>query len=180
MCLCPSGINLEKHGFLQQAQVLLVYTFQWHKWNTIPESYVYRHVPTYWSLSTKYSSHNWLLAMQCSVGNSRFLRRPVRTELTDGRWTNCNTKKWDCKGVWERKGNKVIWWWLCSNHCMTYAAATCNCNLQGVSLWLTVMLQVERLVCWLGISLQKIRMGGLHAGTCIYMCQILHIRNSFN
>lgn len=36
-----------------------------------------------------------LLVMQCSAGRSRFFIRPCRTDLTDGRWTNCNTNRWD-------------------------------------------------------------------------------------
>ena len=35
--------------------------------------------------------------MQCSVGSSLFRSRPVSTELTDGRCTNCSTKKCDCR-----------------------------------------------------------------------------------
>lgn len=37
-----------------------------------------------------------LLVMQCSAGRSLFFIRPCRTDLTDGRWTSCNTNRWDC------------------------------------------------------------------------------------
>lgn len=37
-----------------------------------------------------------LLVIQCSAGRRRFLRRPCSTERTEGRWTSCNTNRWDC------------------------------------------------------------------------------------
>ena len=38
-----------------------------------------------------------LFVIQCSAGRSRFLRRPCSTERTEGRWTSCSTKRWDCR-----------------------------------------------------------------------------------
>lgn len=38
-----------------------------------------------------------LLVMQCSAGRSLFFIKPCRTDLTDGRWTNCSTNRWDYK-----------------------------------------------------------------------------------
>ena len=37
----------------------------------------------------------------------------------------------------------------------THTAAAADSNLQCVSLWLTVVLQIERLVCCLGITLHN-------------------------
>ncbi len=36
-----------------------------------------------------------LLVIQCSAGSRRLRSRPCNTDLTLGRWTNCNTNKWD-------------------------------------------------------------------------------------
>lgn len=38
-----------------------------------------------------------LLVTQCSAGSSLFFIRPWSTERTDGRWTSCMTKRWDCR-----------------------------------------------------------------------------------
>ena len=50
-----------------------------------------------------------LLVMQCSAGRSLFFIRPCRTDLTDGRWTSCNTNRWDCG---ERGGGIIILKWV--------------------------------------------------------------------
>lgn len=41
---------------------------------------------------------NLLLVMQCSAGNNLFRSRPYKTDFRVGLCTNCNTKRWDCKG----------------------------------------------------------------------------------
>lgn len=42
-----------------------------------------------------------LFVIQCSAGRRRFFRRPCSTERTEGRWTSCSTKRWDCQErVW--------------------------------------------------------------------------------
>lgn len=46
------------------------------------------------SLSKEIHTHS-LLAMQYSVGRSRFLSSPCSTEFTEGRWTSCRLNMWD-------------------------------------------------------------------------------------
>lgn len=49
-----------------------------------------------WGLVPALGPHS-LFVIQCSAGRSRFLRRPCSTERTEGRWTSCSTKRWDCQ-----------------------------------------------------------------------------------
>lgn len=73
--------------------------------------------------------------MQCSAGRSLFFIKPCRTDRTDGRWTNCNTNRWD---YGERGGKKMCLWcdltwdvWMCWTE-----TGRCHSYLHNSRLWL--------------------------------------------
>lgn len=89
--------------------------------------------------------------MQCSAGRSRFFIKPCKTDLTDGRWTNCNTNRWDYRGREKKEKSHlqngiIIRLVFLEDKIITHTTAGCYSDLYSVPSWLAHVFQIQGLV----------------------------------
>lgn len=94
-------------------------------------------------------THNLLFSMHNSTSRRRFFKRLCSTELIEGRWTSCSTKRCD----YTTMTNTIQYGSYNNHHCQTYTAACSHSNLYRILAYLTQLLNVQRLVCHSSISL---------------------------